>query len=294
LEGGVSGQSAGWSDLEAVLAKPIAERVVPLTRLGRLAQGGAGDRTAVAAALAQIVTSGAGSTEERMEVGELLAELGDPRLHTPDQADYWASLTTEDGTFEIGRQPVTNAEWKVFVAEGAYERPEWWSAEGWAFVSSLTDPWPKKAAMADAAAFVIDNQPVVGVSWHEAKAYAARHGARLPLFDERLFATRGPAKRPYPWGSPFGKGNANTREEVLGRPCAVGLFVNDRTPEGIVDLAGNVAEWTEDGAGDERWLHPGCWADSFESSWAKARVLVRPTHRSARLGFRLARGGYGA
>ena len=34
--------------------------------------------------------------------------------------------------------------------------------------------------------------------------------------------------------------------EALGRPCAVGLFGGDQTPEGVYDLAGNVAEWTGD------------------------------------------------
>ena len=52
---------------------------------------------------------------------------------------------------------------------------------------------------------------------------------------------RGDANRPYPWGQPFGQGNANTNEATLGKPVAIGLFIADCTPDGIYDLAGNVA-----------------------------------------------------
>ena len=135
---------------------------------------------------------------------------------------------------------------------------------------------------------VVSNQPVVGVSWFEAEAYATQHNARLLSFNERMQVARGD-ERTYPWGEPFGRGNANTREEVLGKPCAVGLFVRDRTPEGIADLAGNVAEWTGDRIGDDCVIHPGSWEQTSMASWAKARALEPASTRVAALGFRLAR-----
>jgi formylglycine-generating enzyme required for sulfatase activity len=136
---------------------------------------------------------------------------------------------------------------------------------------------------------VLANQPVVGVSLHEAQAYATAHGARLLEFDERVRVMRGNEKRPYPWGAPFGQNNANTREEVLGRPSAVGIFPRDRTPEGVCDLAGNVGEWTADSAGDRQVIHPGSWEQPSMAAWAKALRLISPAARSASLGFRLAR-----
>jgi formylglycine-generating enzyme required for sulfatase activity len=135
----------------------------------------------------------------------------------------------------------------------------------------------------------VANQPVVGVTWFEADAFARAHDARLPRFDERLRAVRGSEKRPYPWGEPFGEGNANTREEVLGRPCAVGLYLRDRTPEGVSDLAGNVGEWALDGADGQYWYAPGGWDQPSMASWAKARELERPESRSTSVGFRLVR-----
>ena len=136
---------------------------------------------------------------------------------------------------------------------------------------------------------MIPNQPAIGVTWHEAQAYAIANNARLLTLNERLHVMRGDANRPYPWGQPFGYANANTAEEGLGKPVAVGLYVADCTPEGVYDLAGNVAEWTSDEADDEVIIHPGSWTSPSMSSWAKARALVPRKTRSADLGFRIAR-----
>ena len=136
---------------------------------------------------------------------------------------------------------------------------------------------------------MIPNQPAIGVTWYEAQAYAHAHNARLLSLDERLQVMRGDANRPYPWGQPFGQGNANTNEATLGKPVAIGLFIADCTPDGIYDLAGNVAEWTSDEADEEVVIHPGSWNSPSMSSWAKARALVPAKTRSADLGFRIAR-----
>jgi formylglycine-generating enzyme required for sulfatase activity len=145
------------------------------------------------------------------------------------------------------------------------------------------------AAAEDSRSLIIPNQPVVGVSWYEAMAYASAHGARLIEFDERVRITRGAGKRPYPWGAPFGQANANTREEVLGKPSAIGVFPSDRTPEGVNDLAGNVGEWTVDVVGDRRVIHPGSWEQPSMAAWAKALHIVSPAARAVDLGFRLVR-----
>ena len=128
-----------------------------------------------------------------------------------------------------------------------------------------------------------------GGRWAIFFAYASAHDARLPNFNERMRIVRGSAKRPYPWGEPFGRGNSNTREESLDRPCAVGLYRRDQTPEGVFDLAGNVAEWVGDVVGDERLIAPGAWSQESMSSWAKARAMQAPTCRGFDLGFRLVR-----
>ncbi len=277
--------------IREISALPMGERVGPLARLcasvdiSRLD----GDlRPELTAALLAAVATAAGHAVDRLRLGEYLGWAGDPRLCRPAHADYWVTLAGEDGAFRVGRYPVTNDEFRAFVDAGGYADGRWWSPEGWAWLQACEDPWPKKSAGDDARPFIVPNQPVVGVSWYEASAYAAWAGARLPRFDERTHAVRGGARRPYPWGEPFGVGNANTREEVLGRPCAVGLYGADATPEGVCDLAGNVAEWAEDGVGGERWFAPGAWDQPSMAAWAKAREAVEPSFRSTGLGFRLA------
>jgi iron(II)-dependent oxidoreductase len=86
--------------------------------------------------------------------------------------------------------------------------------------------------------------PVNEVTWHGARAYCAWRNARLPTEAEWEAAARGRAGRLYPWGDQpataertvFGR-RSNETEPVGSRPAGA-------TPEGVHDLAGNVAEWT--------------------------------------------------
>lgn len=269
------GELAAWSDevLAAVASGDLAGD--DLARLRELCVA--------------MVGADAGNARARLAVGEVLAALGDPRLRRPSDPDYWVRLSLGSGdAFAIGRFPVTNAEFRAWADAGGYDDRAAWSDEGWAWKTETPDPWPALADRDVARAFVVANQPVVGVSWFEADAYARGAGARLPRWYERVWAVRGAEKRPYPWGDPFGEGSANTKEEVLERPCAVGLYVRDVTPEGVHDLAGNAAEWTAEQAGDERLLHPGSYDQPSLASWAKALTSAAPSARWGALGFRLA------
>ena len=224
-----------------------------------------------------------GGGHDRMVLGEALSRLGDPRLQFPSDDTYWVTVEgdAEGPTIQVGKFAVTTAEWRRFVEEGGYENDEWWSDEGKAWRDSGEQLWPQLAADPEVAEMVLDNQPVVGVTYFEAQAYASSRGARLLSSAERRRVVRCGEKRPYPWGAPFGHGNANTREEVLGKPCAVGIYPADCTPSGVYDLAGNVAEWVSDEAGDLRTVHPGSWQQPSMAAWAKAVAMFPPNHRSA-------------
>lgn len=280
-------------ELERVLALQAGPRIDPLLALGRRAVSAAvGDvlRHRLVEALLELVHGYAGNNKQRLAMGEIIGQLGDPRICTPDQPNYWASAPLRDGgVLSVGRFPVTVAEFRAWVAAGGYDS-EAWSEAGRAWLAQESLRWNTLADNPDSAALVVANQPVVGVTWWEAEAYARAHGARLLSANEHRGVTRGLEKRPYPWGAPFGDGNANTKEEALGRPCAVGLFGADATPEGVVDLAGNAGCWladvTEDG---RRMLHPGAWSRPSMAAWAKALEMSTPDTRSADLGFRLAR-----
>jgi formylglycine-generating enzyme required for sulfatase activity len=283
--------------LSDVLATSGDERIQKLLVLadGILTDVDAGDAPAddiiegTVQALLDVVESGTGAGKERLAVGELLGKLGDPRLRLPADDDYWATVKLTGSAVEVGRFLVTIAEWQGFVASGGYTDDSLWDEAGKAWRDGVRRLWPALAAREEVRPLLVPNQPVVGVSWHEATAYARKHDARLLTFDERMQVSRGTGKRPYPWGEPFGRNNANTREEVLGKPCAVGLYRGDRTPEGVCDLAGNVAEWTGDAIDDQVVIHPGSWEQPSMAAWAKARSLEPARTRGADLGFRLAR-----
>jgi len=245
----------------------------------------------LADALVALIDAPELQSKERLALGEALGTLGDPRLRYPSQDDYWVGVEIdEDYRVLVGRYLVTNAEWLMFLGSGKYADDSLWSAEGLTWRDSDRPSWQELASDPESAPLLVPNQPVVGISWYEADLYARAHGARLLDFDERKRIARGPVNRPYPWGAPFGQGNANTREEVLAKPSAVGVFSRDRTPEGVYDLAGNVGEWTEDRIQDNRRvIHPGSWQQPSMAAWAKALHIVSAAARSADLGFRIAR-----
>ncbi|HRI49873.1 MAG TPA: bifunctional serine/threonine-protein kinase/formylglycine-generating enzyme family protein [Pseudomonadota bacterium] len=95
--------------------------------------------------------------------------------------------------------------------------------------------------------------PAVMVSWFLARAYCSSLGRRLPTEAEWEFAARGREGRTYPWGSVPPSCDEVVIARNEGLKCArlprlekVGTHKRDQTPEGVLDLGGNVAEWVQD------------------------------------------------
>jgi formylglycine-generating enzyme required for sulfatase activity len=166
------------------------------------------------------------------------------------------------------------------------------------------------------------DHPINCVDWQDARAYCTAMGKRLPSESEWELAARGAAGSTYPWG------NAEPSAERLnacGSECAmltigkplvavmgghndtapatapVGSYAAGATPSGLLDLAGNVWEWTESRycpypfrsvaeCGDSRRVLRGGGWDTTESTDFRStrRYPAAPTARGKSVGFRCA------
>jgi sulfatase modifying factor 1 len=145
--------------------------------------------------------------------------------------------------------------------------------------------------------------PVTLVTFDDAKRYCAFRGGRLPTEAEFERAARGAARRAYPWGQSYhgrlsnhGRLGVDTTDASDGfaELAPVGSFPDGATPEGILDLAGNAAEWTAATLSDEygapptpdRAVRGGSYASSAAFVRGAARVRMAAETRKPTLGFR--------
>ncbi len=189
--------------------------------------------------------------------------------------------------FALSKYPVTNSQFALFIKENGYQDRQWWSDEGWAWRVNNSIELP---AYWHDGKWNGPNQPVVGVSYWEAEAFAAWAGGRLPTEDEWEAAARGPDGFEYPWGNEWENGNCNSTDSGLQMTSAVGIFPPSRTRDTLLDdMAGNVWEWCASVIfGSGRVIEGGSWdavADYWESMYSMGRF---PEDRDDNQGFRLA------
>ncbi len=142
--------------------------------------------------------------------------------------------------------------------------------------------------------------PVANVSLEDAQAYCRWRGKRLPTADEWEFAARGVEGRRYPWGNESPDGTrANfcdtncpkawhnfDHDDGFAGPAPVGSFPAGATPDGLLDMGGNIREWTATTDGDLADVKGGGFYNAIDDMIA---ADVRHNHietRDPTIGFR--------
>ncbi len=199
--------------------------------------------------------------------------------HAPDVVSIPAGMLggLAVGPFDLGRTPVTNAQYAPCVAAGRVPEPPWWN-----------DP-----------AFRSARQPVVGIAWNDAVEYCAwlseTSGGRwrLPTEAEWEFSACGGLQAPLTaWGDSIPEGEIP--EGALAAPWEVGRG----TPNGfgLLDMGTIVHEWCLDWRESERPDLPrrrasrgGSWRHRVRWSAPSARSSLPPDYRYSDYGFRVLR-----
>lgn len=193
--------------------------------------------------------------------------------------------------FELGKFPVTNKLYRIFVAETGAEAPVFWSQP----------------------MFSHPDQPVVGITWDDAVAYCTWLGAatgtefRLPSEAEWERAARGNREGAlYPWGDepPWDRPYLGY-DPQSGGPQRVGA--NEPNDFGLYDMSEGVHEWCSDyydrgyyryspeknpqgpSVGQRRASRGGSWRHRVKFSRCAARSSLPPTFKYSDYGFRVAR-----
>ena len=196
-------------------------------------------------------------------------------------------------TFAMDKTEVVNAEYAEFVRETNHPPPSHWSGGA---------PIPGSEML-----------PVVNVSYDDAVAFAKwrskrlRENYRLPTEEEWEYAARGGDQgNLYPWGNTWDKDSAGVLDPRILVPSPPGSFPKDKTRWGVLDMEGNVYEWTSTRAsyyrGNPQQVKPDNknWivrrgASFSTDSELKLPLTFRnwnaPTLKNNLLGFRLVRPG---
>ena len=207
-----------------------------------------------------------------LEGGSFLMGNNDVREEAPEM-----EISVEPFWMDI--YPVTVQQYQAFLDATGYPEPRYWR-----------DPQ-----------YNGPNQPVVGVSWAEASAYAQWAGKALPTEAQWEFAARGREDRTYPWGDLPPDTTRSNFGDYLGMPSIVTMHDDGKTPDGIYDMAGNVLEWTADPfvpynklfkdpdnaqSAPRRTVRGGCWASLSQELACSARKGLFPESQLNTVGFR--------
>ena len=167
--------------------------------------------------------------------GEFLMGNGPRRFHDLALPNEWPSHSISLAEFSIAQTPVTNTDYEDFVRDTSYPAPAHWIGN---------DIPPDK-----------ENHPVTNVSWDDAQVFCRWANVRLLTEAEWEKAARGVGSgdaRVYPWGNEISDApSANYGQDVKTHSTtSVYQFPSGASPYGVLDMAGNVWEWTSSALAD--------------------------------------------
>jgi formylglycine-generating enzyme required for sulfatase activity len=228
---------------------------------------------------------------------DTLALDSEKPAHLEDLAAFW-----------MARVPVTVAQFAAFVAATGHKTTAeivgfsyTWSGSAWKEMKGTTWRAPRGPRSG-----VYDRQdhPVTHVSWLDATAFCHWAGVRLPTEAEWEKAARGTDGRSYPWGNNGPDKSLCNFNLNVGDTTAVGSYLAGQSPYGLLDMSGNVAEWTQTKWRSDystpadhgrqvdavRVVRGGSFIDYVGGVRCALRGSYGSHHRSSHIGFRVVSG----